>query len=452
MDTIFALCSGKGKAGVSVFRISGLYSRLAVARLTKKENANDLKPRYMYVRKIYHPVTLHQIDEALIVYFEEGKSFTGEEVVEIYTHGSIAVTKILLSALLSIPEIRMAEGGEFSKRAFLNGKLDLTRAEGLADLIDAETEMQHKQAIRQMGGGLEKIYEDWRAKLLRIYAFLEAYIDFPDEDIPEELLMDIHQSVANLKEDITKHLSDNNRGERLRDGLRLAIIGKPNVGKSSLLNFLMKREIAIVSEIAGTTRDVIEGHLDIGGYPVILQDTAGIHEANDAIEKEGIKRAKDALKEADIKIIMIDANESDKDHSYFIDLADENTIILLNKIDKVNNASFDLIPGFKPGAHKYLVRTSIKQNIGLDQLLAKISEIAENIASPSEEPQITRARHREALNKALGYLENFSLTNADIVLAAEDIRMTARSVSGITGKITVEELLGEIFGNFCIGK
>ena len=445
MNSIFAQCSAPGKAGVAVFRLSGPESLMALEQLIGKK-IDNIEARKLYFRKIYNPKTKEQIDEAMVVYFEGASSFTGEDSVEIHTHGSLAVIKQMNQVLASMKGCRLAEPGEFAKRSFINGKMDLTAAEGLADLIEAETEMQHRQAIRQLGGGLEKIYDAWRQELLQLISLLEAYIDFPDEDIPEETLQQVADKISALVGEINNHLNDNNRGERLRDGLKLAIIGKPNVGKSSLLNFLMKREVAIVSDIAGTTRDVLEGHLDIGGYPVILQDTAGIHnQTQDLIEQEGIKKAKQVFQNSDIKIVIYDATKMNEEDDYFRELRDENTIILINKIDlsdaKILSDSYPVKPIF----------VSIKKGEGLDELIVQIIDRAENIAKPSDSPQITRARHRAQLEQAIAYLTNFTI-NDDLVLVTEDIRMTIRALSNITGKITVDEILGEIFSNFCIGK
>ncbi len=445
MNSIFAQCTAPGKAGVAVFRLSGPESLMALEQLIAQK-ADNLEPRKLHFRKIYNPKTKEQIDEAMVVYFIGDSSFTGETSVEIHTHGSLAVIKQMNQILSSINGLRLAEPGEFAKRSFINGKMDLTAAEGLADLIDAETELQHKQAIRQLGGGLERIYDAWRQELLSLISLLEAYIDFPDEDIPDETLKQVATKIDNLITEIKNHLNDNNRGERLRDGLKLAIIGKPNVGKSSLLNFLMKREVAIVSDIAGTTRDVLEGHLDIGGYPIILQDTAGIHtETKDIIEQKGIEKAKQVFQNSDIKIIIYDATENSHKNDDFADLVDENTIVLLNKIDLSKSKIANALD------KRESLSISVKQNIGLDKLVDRIIEVAENIAKPSDTPQITRARHRAQLEQAITYLTNFSLDD-DLVLVTEDIRMTIRSLSNITGKVSVDEILGEIFSNFCIGK
>ena len=445
MDTIFAQCSAHGKAGVAVFRLSGPKTIIALEQLLGI-SIDQLEPRKLYFRNIYNPQGKQQIDESMVVFFRGNASFTGEDSAEIHTHGSLAVIKLLNEVLTKLPGLRLAEPGEFARRAFLNGKMDLTAAEGLADLIDSETELQHRQAIKQLGGGLEKIYDGWRAQLLSLISLLEAYIDFPDEDIPEETLNQVGVLIEKLIQEVQEHLNDNNRGERLRSGLKLAILGKPNVGKSSLLNYLVKRDLAIVSDIAGTTRDIIEGHLDIGGYPIILQDTAGIHDrTTDIIEQEGINRAKKISQNSDIKIVMYDSSDLINNNDYFSDIIDDNTIILLNKIDLCKTKSPSQIHGKVP------VKVSVKNQIGLKSILNQIVLISDKIARPSETPQITRVRHRAQLEKALEYLSNVSMDN-DLVLVTEDIRMTIRAISNITGKITVDEILGEIFSNFCIGK
>lgn len=448
MDTIFAQCSGHGKSGVVVFRISGPASFKALEELMMS-NISKLEPRKLYLKKIYNPINKNQIDDAMVVFFKGKSSFTGEDSVEIHAHGSIAVIKLLNEALISLKYVRLAEAGEFARRSFLNGKMDLTSAEGLADLIDSETHLQHKQAIKQLGGGLEKIYDNWRVQLLNLISLIEAYIDFPDEGIPEEIINESMSLIDKLVLEIKDHLNDDNRGEILRNGIKMVILGKPNVGKSSLLNYLMKRELAITSEIAGTTRDVIEGHLDIGGYPVILQDTAGIrNDSDDIIEQEGIKRAKKIASQADIKIIIYDALEENVD-DYFTGMIDDNSIILINKVDLLKSTS-PRSELHKENEEK-IILTSIKDNLGLDQLTSKIKIIAEKIAKPSDLPQITRQRHRVQLKNALECLSACDI-NGDLVLLAEDIRMTIRSLSNITGKITVDEILGEIFSSFCIGK
>jgi tRNA modification GTPase len=450
VKTIFAQSSKPGKSGVSLFRISGSSSLLALKQLLRTDEI-EMTPRLLYHKKIYDPKTNELIDNAMVVYFKAPASFTGEDVVEIHTHGSIAIAVILINALLGMDDLRLAEPGEFAKRAFLNGKFDLTSAEGIADLIEAETVQQHRQAMRQSEGELERLYSKWREDLLSIMALLEAYIDFPDEDIPEEVLDDIAAKVSDIKQSIKLHLDDNRRGERLRSGIKLTIIGPPNVGKSSLLNFLMQRNVAIVSNIPGTTRDIIEGYVDIGGYPIILQDTAGIRSGtNDWIEQEGINRALESAKIADIKIIMLDATSSNidsqnEDIAKIMDIADDNSLIVVNKIDLTNNIDFLEID------QKGCIKISVKENIGLSVLLEQIKDIASNLAGLDENPRITRARHRHQLAGALQCLSGFNM-EGDLILAAEDIRMTIRNLSTIIGIITVDDILAEIFGKFCIGK
>lgn len=439
VDTIFAQSSNTGKSGVAIFRISGPNSIFAIDKLLKSNQVVKLKPRLMSFKKIYDPTTGDLIDHAMVVYFQSPSSFTGEDVVEIYTHGSIAISAMIIKSLLNLG-IRLAEPGEFTKRAFINGKFDLTAAEGIADLIDAETSWQHKQAMQQVEGALADLYSSWRKQLLSVISLLEAYIDFPDEQIPNEVLNQVQTVVETLRSTIQNHLDDNRRGELLRSGIRLTILGEPNVGKSSLLNFLVQREIAITSEIPGTTRDIIEGHLDIGGYPIILQDTAGIRSSTkDVIEQEGIKRALQSAQNADIKIIMTDARSSLLSQELH-DLIDDNTIIVINKIDLQNHAH--TIDGLK---------ISVTKKIGLKALLQAIEKLASTIAGSCESPCITNERHRYQLTLALSCLDKFNL-NDDLVLATEDIRMAMRYLSMLTGKITVDEILGEIFSNFCIGK
>ncbi|MGC0371765.1 MAG: hypothetical protein DGJ47_000465 [Rickettsiaceae bacterium] len=449
MNTIFAQCSAPGKAGVAIFRISGPNALKALSEIIGHDYAK-LEARKMYFKKIYNPKNKQLIDEAMVVYFKGKSSFTGEDSAEIYTHGSLAVIKMMHQAMIAIDDVRMAEPGEYARRSFLNGKMDLTSAEGLADLIEAETEMQHKQAVNQLGGALERVYEEWRVKLLEIMGLIEVYIDFPDEDIPATTQLNVQKNIQELIHSISHHLDDNNRGERLRNGIKLAIVGRPNVGKSSLINNFMKRDLAIVSDIAGTTRDVIEGHLDISGYPIILQDTAGINDhSNDAIEQQGISKAWNVAKESDIKIIMCDSSQQNSQIELFKEIVDHNTIILVNKIDL--NPENDMILAECKKFNVPIIKLSIKKQMGVKNLYNEVVNIAQKIASPSDTPQITRARYRAQLENAVDNLQRFALQD-DLVLAAEDIRMTVQAISNITGKITVDEILGEIFSNFCIGK
>lgn len=452
MDSIFAQSSARGKAGVAVFRISGSNSLDVLQEITCDVFIPD--PRKAIVRKIFSSEK-DIIDHAMVIYFKGPNSFTGEDVVEIHSHGSIAVIKIITERLLDTGLVRIAEPGEFSRRAFMNGKMDLTMAEGLADLIESETVMQHKQAIRQMGGELEKLYSRWRLTLLEVISLLEAFIDFPDEDIPEEVLHDVEKRITNLKSAISIHLNDKRRGERLRSGIALTILGAPNVGKSSLLNFLAQREVSIVSNIAGTTRDVIEIHLDIGGYPIIISDTAGLRgDAVDIIEQEGIKRALKSAENTDIKVVMLDSENITNSDSNILGLIDKNTILLINKIDLhpdiLDNPNGDIYLRSKD-LNIPIIFVSLKEKKGLDSILLALENISANIAMPSESPSITRSRHRDGLIKALSTLNQCNV-RGDIVLATEDIRIAIRYMGILIGRIEVDEILGEIFSKFCIGK
>ena len=400
-QTIFALSSAKGKAGVSIFRISGKKSLDILNHITGNLHQN-IVPRLLGKSKIFDPETSELIDEAMVVYFKSPHSFTGEDIVEIHTHGSIAISKLLTQVVLRFENTRYAESGEFTRRAVLNGKMDLTSAEGLMDLINSETLMQHKQSIKQMCGLLYQECEHWRTEIISIMSLIEAFIDFPDEEIPEEIIQNAEDKICSIKSSFFRYLNDERRGERLRNGLKLTIYGKPNVGKSSLMNFLSQKEVAIVSSISGTTRDIIETHLDIGGYPIILTDTAGIHEesSGDPIEQEGIRRAKIAINEADIKIHLQDSADFAKPASY-----EKSIIYVVNKIDLV-----DFIP------LENVIPISIKRNLGLEKLLEIISEKASKLAGNGQDIYITQTRHRSALQNSYNALERLNL-RSDIIIS-----------------------------------
>ncbi|MEQ1789822.1 MAG: tRNA uridine-5-carboxymethylaminomethyl(34) synthesis GTPase MnmE [Rickettsiales bacterium] len=430
IKTIFGVATAIGKSGVAVIRISGNACLKALAEF----GVENPKPREAMLCKLRYKGEV--VDSALVLYFKAPHSFTGEDVAELHTHGSKAVIRRASEILSSMPNVRMALPGEFSRRAFENGKMDLTEAEGIADLIDAETTAQAKQAIRQMQGELGKIYNNWRDEMVDLLARVEAYIDFPDEDLPQSLKDQINSKIINLKSSIINHLNDNRRGERIREGIYVVILGAPNVGKSSLLNFLAGKEAAIVSATAGTTRDVIEVNMEIAGLPVTFADTAGLRDTKDEIESEGIKRALDRARDADLKILMIDANDTAPDLS----LADDDTIIVVNKVDDKKS------PISNP--HSPI---SIKTGEGVDDFLKILSEKITTKYGLTESPVITRARHREALNKALEALNQFSM-DKPIELVGEDLRYTAREIGRITGKIDVEDILDKLFSSFCIGK
>jgi tRNA modification GTPase len=443
-NTIYAPASATAKAGIIVIRISGPNTKYAIECL----GARVGPPRFAKLTKIFHSVTKKLIDEAVIIYYPTPSSFTGEDVVEISIHGGRAGLNLLLDSLSKISGLRLAEPGEFSKQRFMNGKMDLTQAEGLIDLIDAETEAQHAQALKQLAGELGSLYENWRIYLLRIIGLIEAYIDFPDEDLPRNIIDNVMNQVNSLNNEILSHLSDNHRGEKLREGFYITIIGETNVGKSSLMNLVAQRDVAIVSNIAGTTRDVIEIHLNISGYPVTIADTAGIRESSDFLEKEGIARTLDRTRKADLKILVLDPNTYNDIAQPLSDLITDNTIIVINKIDIIKDLKqLDevKINNIKP------ILISAKDGIGLATLLENIEIYVQDFFSITDAPLITRQRHRENLEKCMQCLTIFNLEK-DIELAAEDLRLAARYLSSITGKIDVESILGEIFSNFCIGK
>jgi tRNA modification GTPase len=432
MPTIFAPITSPVRAGISVIRISGPQVVSCLQILGFKGNPEHSKITF---QKIRDPKTSEIIDEVLVSFFQSPKSFTGEDVAEISIHASPFIAKKIFEILSDQKNCRFAEAGEFSKRAFLNGKLDLVQAEAIPDLIAAETAAQHKQALRQLEGKLGAIYEDWRFRLIEISAMIEAAIDFPDEDLPKNIIDKVESDVEKLKNEIASHLNDNKVGQKIKDGLNLAIIGAPNVGKSSLINFLAQSEVAIVSEIAGTTRDVVETHLSIAGVAVKISDTAGIRETEDKIEAEGIRRALKKASEADLKIFLIDA----KNPVLRADLIDQNTIIVVNKID-LESFNFD-------GA----VGISLTNNVNTTQLLKKLEEKILELIPNHNSPLITQERYRSALRNSVTNLESFSLEK-NIELAAEDLRMTAREIGKINGKVDIENILDVIFSRFCIGK
>lgn len=431
MDSIFALASAAGRGGVAVYRLSGPKSGEALRILT---GAQLPKPRQAAFRSISHNGEL--IDQGLVLWFPAPHSFTGEDVAELQLHGGRAVAQALSDALLALG-LRPAEPGEFSRRAFMAGKLDLTQAEAIADLVEAETAAQRRQALRQMDGALYRLYEDWRDRLLRAQAHLEAEIDFSDEDLPGGLNEAARERLIDMAGEMARHLIDGHRGELLRDGLHIAILGSPNVGKSSLLNLIAGREAAIVSSQAGTTRDVIEVHLDLGGYPVVLADTAGLREASEEIEEEGIRRARAKAEAADLKLVVLDASQPPD--PAVLALVDDQTLVLLNKSDL----------GKGQGLRGHPV--SAKTGEGLDELLAELTRRAAKALEGSGAPALTRARHRAALEEAVENLHH-ALQATLPELAAEDVRLASRALGRITGRVDVEDMLDVIFREFCIGK
>ena len=442
--TIFALSTGPGISGVAVIRISGEETSSIIKLLTGKKLP---EPRVAALRKINKINTSELIDEGIILWFPGPESYTGEDMAEFHIHGSKAVIDALHHSISKIENCRLADPGEFTKLAFQNGKINLLKAESIADLISAETEIQRQQAIKIMNGKSADKFNSLREKLLKILSHVEAKIDFPDEDLPEDILKNIKKISNQVILSIKKILDDQKVGERIREGFKIAIIGPTNAGKSSLLNFLSKRDAAIVSEVAGTTRDVIETHLNIDGYPVIVSDTAGIRESKNEIEKKGIKLALNKADNADLKLIVIDAKNPDFNR-VLRELMDENAVLVINKSDLLEN-NLDL------ETKKYdHILISVKNGHNLNDLILKIKNKLKDKFISSEDIMITRERHRQHLEQSLDYLKKFGEKNTvkDFDKAAEDLRLATRHLGMIVGKVDVEEVLGSIFSDFCIGK
>ena len=442
--TIYALSTGPGISGVAIIRISGEQSSKVIEILTGKKVP---KPRVATLRKINKINTSELIDEGILLWFPGPESYTGEDMAEIQVHGSKAVVDTLHSSISKIENCRLAEPGEFTKLAFQNGKINLLEAESIADLISSETEIQRQQAIKIMNGKSADQFNFLREKLLKILSHVEAKIDFPDEDLPNNILNEIKNDSNEVIKKIEKILNDKRVGERIREGFKIAILGPTNAGKSSLINHLSNRDVAIVSEVAGTTRDVIETHLNIDGYPVIISDTAGIRDSKDEIEKKGIKLSLNRAEEADLKLLVIDAKNPEFT-DVFKGLLDQNAILVINKSDLLKK---DIDLEIKNISH---VLISIKENKNVDELISKIKNILKNKFITSGDILITRERHRQHLQQCLDHLNNFNQKKEieDFDKAAEDLRLATRHLGMIVGKVDVEEILGSIFNDFCIGK
>ena len=440
--TIYALSSGPGISGVAVIRISGKETSEILKLLTK---GNLPKPRVATIKKIIDPNSAELIDEGIILWFPGPESYTGEDMAELHTHGSKAVIEAIHRALGDTKKCRLAEPGEFTKIAFQNGKINLLKAESISDLISSETEIQRKQAINIMTGKSSEVYHDLRERLIKALSNIEAKIDFPEEDIPKKIISEIKKNVDYVIEKIQKILNDQKVGERIREGFKIAIVGPTNAGKSSLLNHLSNRDVAIVSEIAGTTRDVIEVHLNINGYPVVVSDTAGIRKSKNEIEKKGIKLALKKAEEADLNLIVIEPKNLDFT-GFLKDLIKPNSILVINKCDL---EQVILTEQMKKIDH---VIISVKNNTNIENLILKIKSKLKGKFVQTEEIIITRERHRQNLEQCLQNLVNFKNQKDDFDKAAEDLRLATRHLGMIVGKVDVEEILSSIFSDFCIGK
>ncbi len=442
--TIYALSSGPGISGIAVIRVSGKNTSDVIKKLTGSKLPS---PRIATLKKFNKNGQKELIDEGVVIWFPAPNSYTGEDLAEFHVHGSRAVINAMHLAISKIKNCRLAEPGEFTKRAFQNGRINLLKAESIADLISSETEIQRKQALKIMSGKSSDRLNLWRGKLLKSLSHIEAKIDFPDEDLPKNIINEIQKTSSGVLKEIKKTLNDQKVGERIREGFKIAILGPPNSGKSSLLNYLSKRDVAIVSEIAGTTRDVIETHLNLDGYPVIVSDTAGIRSSKNEIEKKGIKIALKRAEDADLKLVIVSAKNVDFT-SVLKKLLTKNAILVVNKSDLLKGK---LNSKFKKHEH---VLISIKKDLNLNKLIAKIKSKLKNKFTTTEDILITRERHRQNLINCVQHLEKFEKKKSaqDFDKAAEDLRLATRHLGMIVGKVDVEELLGSIFNDFCIGK
>ena len=426
-DTIFALATPPGRGAVAVIRLSGPATRAALREM----GADDLEPRRASLRRLFGSAH-REIDQALVLRFEAPASFTGEDAAELHLHGGLAVVEAATSALLDLG-LRLAEPGEFTRRAFQNGKLDLAQAEAVADLIEAETTAQRGQALQQLGGALSRRYDDWREQLIHVLAMLEAAVDFPDEELPEDVALRARPGVDGLIAELDAALADSRRGERIRDGFRIALTGAPNAGKSSLFNALVGRDAAIVTPIAGTTRDVIEASLVLGGRKVLLADTAGLRDTDDLIEAEGVSRARAWAQDADLTLLLVPSDEP-------VPETVGDAWLIRTKADVTGD----------PEA------ISVATGQGLDDLRAEITHAVVAATSGADFPAATQERHRRRLGDARAHLERAAhhLDGSGLAseLAAEDVRLAIRSLEAVTGRIDVESVLDVIFSSFCIGK
>ena len=442
--TIYALSSGPGLSGIAVIRVSGTQSREIISSLTDQPFP---KERLATLKKIKNNSTNELIDEGIVLWLPGPKTYTGEDMVEFHVHGSKAVINEMQNVISKFKDCRLAEPGEFTKKAFHNGKINLLKAESIGDLIASETELQRKQALRIMTGESSKKFEKWRNELIEILGNVEAKIDFPEEDISDDIYKQIKAKIEKIKNEIKKVLDDNKTGEIIREGFKISIIGPPNVGKSSLLNYLSKRQVAIVSEKAGTTRDVIEVYLNLDGIPVIISDTAGIRETSDDIENKGVNLAINRAQEADLNIVLLDYKNLDF-KGFLDEKIEDKSLIVINKSDlKITDInSLD---------NRYnSISISIKNETNIDKLIEIIKKKLKTKIISTENILITRSRHRQHLEECFKHLQNF-LEKKDLDefdKAAEDLRLSIRHLGSIVGRVDVEEILGSIFDNFCIGK
>ena len=432
--TIFALSTANGIAGLAVVRVSGHLALTALKTISRKSHFD---PNVLTRTSFYDSENGNLIDRGLAVYFAKPKSFTGEDVVEFHIHGGRATVDLLIKTLSGINQLRLAEPGEFSKRAFINNKMDLTAIEAMGDLINAQTELQHNQAISQMDGSLNKLYLSWRKSLIELVAYLEADIDFAEEDIPDDVLKSINEKIEKLLVEMNEHINQRNQGEILRDGYRVAIVGTPNVGKSSLINLLAKRDVAIVSDREGTTRDALEVRLNIAGFPVVFTDTAGLRQTSDEIEKKGIEITQKKIDEANLVIELFDDPSKLNFH--------DERLTILNKCDLHNkeNKTYDRV-----------INISVTTGDGIDHLIKQISDKVSNNFGGYSDTIPTKTRYILGVQNSIQSLLNaktIDLKN-NSELMVEELRLAIQEIGKITGHVDVEEYLEVIFKDFCIGK
>jgi tRNA modification GTPase len=441
-QTIFALASAQGRAGVAVVRLSGPQAFAAVRALCAVP-----KPRQASLRNLTFKD--EWLDQALVLTFVAPHSFTGEDCAEFHLHGSPAILERFYAIMRELG-LRLAEPGEFSRRAFENGKLDLTQAEAIADLVDAESEAQRQQALRQLGGELKAQYGDWRDRLTKILAHLEVLIDFPDEDIPASVADKVLGDIREVRGELQAALKDAQKGRQIREGFRIAIMGKPNAGKSSLFNALLQTDAAIVTSIAGTTRDVLESPIRIGDYQALLYDTAGLRETEDVVEREGIRRARARAGTSDLRLWVIDAGEGpDKAEHDFAD----GDFVVLNKRDTINDVRAVELNSALIGQGLSVFETDLTQERGVSELRQALQSVLQSALSMSEFPAATRERHFELLSGAEEALtEGLGIGFNGPELMAEDIRKAISRFDALFGKQDVERVLDHIFSSFCIGK
>ena len=449
-DTIFALATAPGRAAVAIMRLSGPATGEALESLIGR----TALPRRATLARLRDPTCNIALDQALVLWFPGPASVTGEDCAELHLHGGAATVDAATRALLALG-LRLAEPGEFTRRAFENGKLDLAQAEAVADLVDAETEGQRRQALAQLDGALSKRHASWRGVLIEALAVLEAAVDFPDENLPENVAAEAAPALAEVKREIEAALADGARGERVREGFRIALIGAPNAGKSSLLNALVGRDAAIVTATPGTTRDVIEVPLTIAGYRVIVADTAGVRAAADPIEAEGVRRARAWADSADLRLFVVDGSAGDAAWGEVAELTRAKDLVLLNKSDRAAGKAAEAAATWADKKGLEIARISVVSATGAAPLAEKLEARVVAALSGADFPAATQTRHRQDLEATAVSLTRAleALTEpAEVELAAEDVRLAARSLARISGRVDAEDVLDRVFARFCIGK